>query len=224
MITKKINKKIIIIVALTVFLATVIIGGYEATHKYIKTVKSHPNIIMYENFDKLHNNADVVVIAKVIGNRENIVDGKDLGQNGYTLTEIEIKNILKNNKSHKLDVNDKIKMTEPYYIMKDDMFKPDIKNIIDGYTELKDDCIYTLALAWNDEANTYSTKGVYQCKYNIDGKDKEELETWDIKDNSSSNRKKRSLDSQESKNTVQKLRKGLFEKYGSEIQKTLEDN
>ncbi len=130
----------------------------------------------FDSIDELESVCDLVIIGKATGGRENITFGEGFAQNGYTLTQIKILDILKEDPERTIKKNDIITIAEPYYIMEGPLFKG--KNLIipHGCTEIVDDCKYILALSWNDNIENYAGYCPVQSKFNIDSKDNRELQ------------------------------------------------
>ncbi|WFD08683.1 hypothetical protein [Tepidibacter hydrothermalis] len=213
------SKKKIIAISLSLCLSLSSFLIYK--HNHINVIKQDALMASINSFDELYKDSDAVILVKAKGNKENVVNGEDWDQTGYTLSEVEIVKVLKNNDNHPINNNENINIIEPYYIEQGGIFEGENKLIYEDYTELKEDCLYILTLGWYDEGKAYATNGVSQAKYNIDGKDTEELKTFNI---STSKRKKRSLDSQEPQNHMQELRQQVLEKFDKEIQEAVENN
>lgn len=213
------NKKRIIALSLSLCLSLSAFVVYRYNHvNVIRECAVSANI---NSFDELYKDSDAVILVKATGNKENVIEGENWDQTGYTLSEVEIVNVLKNNDKHPINNNENINIIEPYYIAQGGIFEGKNKIMYNDYTELTEDCLYIVTLGWYDEGGAYATNGVSQAKYNIDGKDTEELKTFDI---NTSKRKKRSLDSQEPQTHMQELRQQVLEKFDTEIQEAVKNN
>ena len=165
-------------VVFLIITVAVLLTVYMVADTRIRTNPMTANHMIYENLEQLDHAVELIVIAKATGKRENIVHGKDImDSNGYTMTEISIKRILKNEINEKISPGDKMKISEPYYILDKGVIPGKVKNIYSEYSEILDDALYILYLKWYKGSHSYSVHALNQGKYNIDGKDLYENKT-----------------------------------------------
>lgn len=166
---------------LTIIIGLLIVAMFSTWYfiadQKIETASYTGIIIGYDTIDELKAASDLVVVAVPTGFKRNVVFGKGMDSKGWTLSEIKVDKIIKADPNPKQDVKEgmNIIIREPYYIV-DKVIEPGkFKIKIEDYTELISNLRYVLFLKWDERSGTYAIYTAHQGKYNIDGRDTEEI-------------------------------------------------
>lgn len=171
------KRKVLLISALLFLLLSAFVYLWADT--MVETVRAHANHAVYEHLDSLNEAVDLIVLAKSTGDRENVVKGEGMSIHGYTMTEIEVQEILKNDSNTPIKSGDRIKISEPYYIVEKGITPGKYKKTFNDYTEIQDDSWYILYLKWWEGSHSFAVHALSQGKYNVDGHDTLEAKTID---------------------------------------------
>ncbi len=138
----------------------------------IKTVNlGHGIMKKYDNYEDRIEGSDLVVIAQLVGQPENILTPFDEFPDGYHLSKIKILEVIKGKKELE---NKEIEIREPYFTI-DNGVEPGTTEIYyNDYTKLQSDAKYILCLAWVEPWNQYGISSSEQGKFNLDNKDQAE--------------------------------------------------
>lgn len=139
------------------------------------------NYMVYNDIEELENAVDLVVKVKSTGNSKNIEpeapkenDLKAPNSFGYTVTDVEVLEVIKNKQNNPISINSTLQIVEPTFISEYESRK--IRHSWEDYTSLENSKKYLLFLVWSDEKDAYEIHGLHQGKMNIDGKDTKEQE------------------------------------------------
>ncbi len=181
---------------LITLLAALLLALLGALYTYYdlktQTVIGFVNYITFDHIDDLKKASKAVVVAEPTGHWKNVIQGKGMGENGYTLTEVTVSRVMKNDKNVPISKNQNVWVTEPYYTKDRGIVPGKFKKTTDEYAEMKKNKKYVLFLAWDQRSNTYGVFTGAQGKYNIDGTDLEEEEK--LKDSHLKDMKKQALE------------------------------
>lgn len=113
------------------------------------------------------------------GSSVNFLFEEKYSSDGFTMTTIKIDHIHINNTKIIVNENQMINVKEPYYT-RDFVLKPGKQRVFKGaYTRMKRDNQYLLVLKWNEALAGYSIVHNERGKFNLNGKDIEELQATD---------------------------------------------
>lgn len=154
------------------------------TNTTIREVITEVNYETYETVEELDNGADVILIGsptKEFEEREHVI--KFTEPNGlitnkhisdyYTLSEIKVKKILKEDSRLQTKLNgDLLKVIEPLAIV--DYGEEKVKLMREGYTEMKKNSRYIIFLKKNTNGD-YSVINMSKGKFNLDDTDTEDI-------------------------------------------------
>ncbi len=148
--------------------------AYFVADQRVEQATVYANHVMYENLEEMMNDEKIiaVVTGHPVGKRNNILVGDRL-PTGYTLTDFQIDQVIKNSSGDELEQKQLV-VREPYFINEKGIEPGKIKVSYEHYSEMKNGSKYLLFLAWHKGSNTYAVHGLYQGKVNLDGTDIEE--------------------------------------------------
>jgi len=125
----------------------------------------------YENFEDRMAGSDLVVVATLLEEPENITRGEHGVFDGYHNSKIRIEKVLKGDKTL---TNQAITIREPYYTVDKGLYPGNNEFYYGDYTKMLQDTSYILCLGWDDVWNQYGISSSHEGKFNIDGKDVDE--------------------------------------------------
>ncbi|MFB7157313.1 hypothetical protein [Lysinibacillus sp. NPDC056232] len=144
----------------------------------IRTVDIHARYVEYDTADKLHQDADIVLVASPIddfANREHHSTEFEDGtlQDFYTLTNLNVERIIKQPEG--INIGSQMQVIEPVSIITE-ADKQQTKVAADGYREMKQGKRYIVFLK-NNGMGDYSVINMNNGKFNLDGGDAQDVPT-----------------------------------------------
>lgn len=147
------------------------VGAYMiADRNIVETKNLHGGMMTtYDNYEERLEGSDLVVIAELAADPENILTPYGDGYpDGHHLSKIKISQVIKGGE----DFPEKeIEIREPYFTIdkgiapgKDEMFYGD-------YTKMEKGNEYLLFLSWVEEWGQHGIASAHEGKFNLDGKD-----------------------------------------------------
>lgn len=149
-------------------------------HLNVKDISIHGSYDLYSDIDELSNSdrVRVILLVEKLEKSENYVFGDILNQFGYTLSEVKVKEILLDKHKSKIKKGETITIEEPFYVNTHPIMGKAIVRY-GNYTPMLNHSHYVVFLNWSERSNSYTITGLEQGKYNIDDKDKKELEQYE---------------------------------------------
>lgn len=183
---RKPSLKITMPLLLTVVIAT---SGYVyADRTTVTTVScSLANVIQYKCVDGLEVDSSLLVKVKV-GNTASKQVGDGTGGDAYTLTDVQIIQLIKDMGGLVKD-GQTVTVIEPMYQIEDGLKPGKTYCAIDLYTALVHGAEYLLSLHWHDKKQAYEIHALHFGKINLDNRDREEIKLTKTRDDYSIFRK-----------------------------------
>ncbi|WP_025026060.1 hypothetical protein [Caldalkalibacillus mannanilyticus] len=161
-------------------LGVIILAAFFITNQFrnktlaIEDYEILGNLITYDTYEELEEIAHLVIEVTATDDSKNVLTATD---NGYTLTKVIVKHIVKEDKNNEMKKGEKIEVAEPFFLVDNDG-KP-VRYTYADYTPLEKGNHYLLFLWFDEKIGSYYIYGGYQGKYNLDSKDKKEKEKSD---------------------------------------------
>lgn len=169
------RKKLLVYIG--VLLTLGIIALVIADQTIYRTVTGLGNREIYMDVQEFLKAPDLVTVikAKATGRSENVVYHSVGGYpDGYTLSEIEVLEVLEN--PGQVELPDRLMIREPTYEYKSWVTVGTTRITNDTYTPLVKEAEYILFLGWHPRHQLYGIYSSDQGKVNIDGRDAMESE------------------------------------------------
>jgi len=173
----KSKKRIVTGIVVSLSLVLAIVGYQIADRRIVAEVKSsEANVKLYDNVNDLMKDTSLVVEATITSNSKQI-DLINEYNGSYTLTEVVIDKIIKDDKKSPVTANNAT-VIEPVSIVDNGVIPGKTMLTMDEYTKLVPGAKYILFLNWSEQRNAYWIHALYQGKINIDGKDLRERDLY----------------------------------------------
>jgi hypothetical protein len=173
----KSKKRIVTGIVVSLSLVLAIVGYQIADRRIVAEVKSsEANVKLYDNVNDLMKDTSLVVEATITSNSKQI-DLINEYNDSYTLTEVVIDKIIKDDKKSPVTANNAT-VIEPVSIVDNGVIPGKTMLTMDEYTKLVPGAKYILFLNWSEQRNAYWIHALYQGKINIDGKDLRERDLY----------------------------------------------
>jgi len=126
----------------------------------IKIASTHADFIIYDSLSEVEKHADLIILAKFIGERE-LNEYKTEEGHTFLRNSISTIKILKSFKGE-VDVDSTIQTFEPGYYQEKDSYVT-----IEGYNLMNEEGEYILFLKKNEAGPVHTIVGMYQGKYDL---------------------------------------------------------
>ncbi|KHF27361.1 hypothetical protein LR68_03849 [Anoxybacillus sp. BCO1] len=137
----------------------------ELSNAHTKYVHSESKIIdQYDYLEEMENDSEVILIGTKKSGESHFDKDGDMVTGFYTISDVEIKKVFKNEKGYKLDRGNVIK------VMENGAFDKETNTMYGsaGYQLMKNDKSYLLFLRKSTTHDEYTIKGVYYGKVPLD--------------------------------------------------------
>ncbi|MGE7024189.1 hypothetical protein [Solibacillus cecembensis] len=165
------KKRMVIGFSITLGLA---ISIYFVADQYIVETKNIHGGMMasYDNYEERLNGSDLVVIAELVDEPENVLTPYGGGYpDGHHVSKIKISQLIKGNNELGQKIID---IREPYYIMEKGLSPGKYDVFYGDYTKMEQGNKYLLFLGWTEKWGQHGIASAHEGKFNLDGKDKVE--------------------------------------------------
>lgn len=167
----KMKKKFL--VSCTLIFVLTVVAYIIADRNIVETKNLHGGMMMsYDNYEERLEGSDLVVIAKLAADPENVLTPYGDGYpDGHHLSKIKISDVIKGDENF---AETEIEIREPYFTI-DKGIAPGKDEIYYGdYTKMEQGNEYLLFLSWVEEWGQHGIASAHEGKFNLDGKDQAE--------------------------------------------------
>ncbi|WP_332647708.1 hypothetical protein [Lysinibacillus sp. 54212] len=171
------------IIASLIVVIGIAIGGYMVADQKIVEVTNIESgfMISYDNYQDRLANSDLVVVAQLADDPVSVETTLNGLSDGYHLSKIKISKIIKG--EIKGEINKKvIEIREPYFIREKGAMPGKEEVYYGDYTKMEKGKKYLLFLGWGEAWGQYGISSSQEGKFNLDGKDKNELKKYQEND------------------------------------------